>query len=73
MNENQDSKMIRAGSRTYFFDLRETKSGKKFLVITESRFTGEGEKRERQSLAVFPENIEEFVQAVQEMGEKIAS
>lgn len=73
MDEAQDSKIIRAGSRTYFFDIKEAKTGKKFLVITESRFKGEGEERQRQSLMVFPENIEEFIKTVQEMGGKISS
>ena len=36
------SKALRAGRRTYFFDVRETKAGDYFLTITESKkFTNE--------------------------------
>ena len=36
------SKVLRAGRRTYFFDVRETKSGDYYLTITESKkFTNE--------------------------------
>ncbi|HJN78789.1 MAG: DNA-binding protein [Euryarchaeota archaeon] len=36
------SKVVRAGRRTYFFDVRETKAGDYYLTITESKkFTNE--------------------------------
>ena len=36
------SKALRAGRRTYFFDVRETKAGDYYLTITESKkFTNE--------------------------------
>lgn len=63
----QKSETVRAGSKTYFIDLKETKDGKPFLVITESRFKGEGDERERVSIAVFPEHAEAFLNALQEM------
>ena len=31
------SKVMRAGRRTYFFDVRETKAGDYYLTITESK------------------------------------
>ena len=31
------SKVLRAGRRTYFFDVRETKAGDYYLTITESK------------------------------------
>ena len=43
MYENEDgmediySKIIRAGRRTYFFDVRETKASDYYLTITESK------------------------------------
>jgi hypothetical protein len=72
MPDNGDSITVKAGARTYFFDLKETKDGKPFLVITESRFKGEDSKRERVSMTVFPEQAEEFGQAVSTMTAKIA-
>jgi hypothetical protein len=67
----QKSETVRAGSKTYFIDLKETKEGKPFLVITESRFKGEGDERERISIAVFPEYAEAFLNALQEMVPKL--
>jgi hypothetical protein len=63
----QTSKTIKAGAKTHFFDLKETKEGKPYLVITESRFKGEDEVRERASIVVFPEHAEDFAQALDEM------
>ena len=31
------SKAVKAGKRTYFFDVKETKHGEKYLTITESK------------------------------------
>ena len=42
VNEDIFSKVLRAGRRTYFFDVRETKAGDYYLTITESKkFTNE--------------------------------
>ena len=37
MQESIYSKNIKAGNRTYFFDIRKTKSNEKYIHITESR------------------------------------
>ena len=71
MAGNDDSMQVKAGGRTYFFDLKKTKDGKPFLVITESRFKGEGEERERNTIMVFPENAGEFSDAVSKMVAKL--
>lgn len=71
MADDGDSITIKAGARTYFLDLKETKDSKPFIVITESRFKGEGKKRERVSMTVFPEQAEEFGQAVSSMMAKL--
>ena len=67
----RESQQIRAGSRTYFIDVEQTKEGKPFLRLTESRFKGEGEERERSSIILFPESAEEFAAAVTEMVAKL--
>ncbi len=36
-NEDIFSKVLRAGRRTYFFDVRETRAGDYYLTITESK------------------------------------
>lgn len=65
------SKTVKAGSITYFFDVKETKAKKPYLVITESRFKGEGEDRERKAILVFQEHAQEFAKTVGEMAAKL--
>ena len=67
MTDLNESKIVKAGSKTYFFDLRETKEGQPFLTITETRYKGEGQDRERSSIVVFPDNALDFLEATQEM------
>lgn len=71
MEDQNESLTVKAGATTYFFDLKKTKDGKPYLVITESRFKGENEERKRVSIAVFPEQSKEFVNAVTEMTAKL--
>jgi len=59
------STMVRAGRTTYFIDVRESKNGRKFIAIAESRM-GERERKERSTIRVFGESIEQFRQAVNE-------
>ena len=65
--ELKKSEMLKASSKTYFFDIKETKEGKPYLIITESRLKGEGEKPERSSIMIFQESIEEFSGIVLQM------
>ncbi len=69
--DNTDSRTVKAGAKTYFLDIKKTKEDKPYLVITESRFKGEGKDRERVSIAIFPENAGEFREAVSDMTTKI--
>jgi hypothetical protein len=66
MSENKQSRQIKGSGRTYFLDVEKTRGGKPYLRITESR-KGEGDKFERNSINVFPEDADEFAQAVSEM------
>ena len=68
--ENDESRQLKGSGRTYFFDIKKTKDGKRYLVITESRKSGE-DKFERSSIMVFPEDAGEFNEAVAEMTAKI--
>lgn len=72
MTQDETSATVKAGSKTYFFDIRETKEAKPYLVITESSFKGEEGKRERRSIMVFPEEAQKFAQAVTDMTAKLA-
>jgi hypothetical protein len=70
MPESIYSKTIRAGGKTYFFDIRETQSGDRYLQITESRLKEEGG-RYRSNIVVFKEYLNEFCQALDELKEKL--
>ncbi len=52
------SETVSAGSRTYFFDVRRSKEGALYLVISESRQVGAGHKHHR--VMVFEENLKTF-------------
>lgn len=58
-------RMVRAGKRTYFFDVKSTKNSKKFLIISESTPAGEG-KFNRSSLLIFQDDMENFFSAFSE-------
>lgn len=65
---DKPSKTLKAGKRTYFFDVKETKDGKPYLTITESWFKGEDDQEAtRNTLMVFPENAKDFAFAATEM------
>ena len=70
MTDENQSKQIKASGRTYFLDVQKTREDKPYLRITESR-KGEGDKFERNSIHVFPEDAEEFAEAVSEMASKL--
>jgi hypothetical protein len=52
------SEKVLGGRRTYFFDVKETKDGSKYLVIGE--LTQVGDDLERHRVMVFEENLESF-------------
>jgi hypothetical protein len=61
------SKRVRAGKRTYFFDVRTTRSKDYYLTITESRrFQRDGEfVYDKSKMFVYKEDFEKFVDALQ--------
>jgi hypothetical protein len=70
MNDDRQSRQIKGSGRTYFLDIEKTRDDKPYLRITESR-KGAGDKFERNSINVFPEDADEFAQAVSEMASKL--
>lgn len=70
MPEAVYSKQLNAGGKTYFFNIRETQSGDKYLQITESRLKQDGE-RYRSNIVIFKEHFNEFRQALDETAEKL--
>lgn len=64
--ENVFSKRVRAGKRTYFFDVKATKSAKDlYIIITESRRMSE-EKYEKHKLFLYKEDFQKFLEALKE-------
>jgi hypothetical protein len=61
------SKMLKAGSTTYFMDVKEAKNNKKYLSVTASQPAKEGEKKfTSRSVIVFSSVIDEFIGALKE-------
>lgn len=66
MTEAIFSKSIQAGTKTYFFDVKQAKAGKqsKYVQITETRM--QDGQRVRSSVTIFPDQLEAFSQAFNE-------
>ena len=69
------SRVIRAGKRTYFFDVKATRAGEQYLTITESkrRFNNDSGKffYEKHKLFLYKEDFEKFSQGYKEVIEFI--
>lgn len=61
------SKILKAGGRTFFFDVKEAKNGKNYLIITESRFHKDTKQSTRSSVFLFQDDIEKFKEILQEI------
>ncbi len=64
------SKVMRAGRRTYFFDVRSTKAGDYYLTITESKkFTNDDGSfhYKKHKIYLYKEDFHEFKDHVEEM------
>lgn len=60
------TKRVRAGKRTYFFDVKSTKSEKDFFItITESKRVGE-QQYEKHKIFLYKEDFEKFRTALEE-------
>lgn len=61
------TKRVRAGKRTYFFDVKATKSDRDFYItITESKRVGE-EEYEKHKIFLYKEDFEKFLGALSEV------
>jgi hypothetical protein len=68
-NEDIFERVIRAGRRTYFFDVRETKAGDYYLTITESKkFTNEDGSYfyRKHKIYLYKEDFEDFQVALKD-------
>ena len=62
------AKRVRAGKRTYFFDVKSTRASDYYLTITESmrRYQGEGYTYEKHKIFLYKEDFAKFVEALSE-------
>ena len=68
------SKVIRAGKRTYFFDVKSTRNDEYYLTITESkkRFGENGKfSYEKHKIFLYKEDFAKFIDSLQEVVEYI--
>lgn len=64
------SKAVRAGKRTYFFDVKATKRNDYYLTITESkkRFNKDGKfYYEKHKIFLYKEDFEKFIEGLQDV------
>ncbi len=73
MEENKEkdelySKRVRAGKRTYFFDVKATRSNDYYLTITESKkkYRDNGFFYEKHKIFLYKEDFEKFFEALKE-------
>jgi hypothetical protein len=67
------SKRVLAGKRTYFFDVKSTRSGEDFFItITESKRVGE-HRYEKHKIFLYKEDFGKFVTAMHDVIEHIKS
>ncbi len=66
-NEPVHTTMLRAGRRTYFIDVRLTKTEKLYLDITESRPSEEPNKYIKNNIKVFYEDVKNFRNEIDEI------
>ncbi len=65
------TKRVRAGKRTYFFDVKATKSEKDFYItITESKRVGDDE-YEKHKIFLYKEDFQKFKEALDETVEHV--
>lgn len=74
MEENKEnekneifSQRVRAGKRTYFFDIKSTKANDYYLTITESkrRYKEDGYYYEKHKIFLYKEDFDKFLEALQ--------
>lgn len=62
MSKELHTEKLRAGGRTYYFDVRETEGGNKYLHIKESRF--DQGRKVAHDIIVFIDHVDEFLSAI---------
>ncbi len=61
---------IQAGQRNYFLDVKEAKTGSKYLILTESRKNKDG-KFDRQRIIIFKEGLTPVLDALRKVAPEL--
>ena len=69
--EDVYSRKIRAGKRSYFFDVKLSKKNLYYLAITESIKQLNSNEYKKHRVVIYPEDFNKFLEASQEVIEKI--
>jgi len=72
-NNEVYSKKVKAGKRTYFFDVKATRANDYYLTITESRkkIKEDGHFYEKNKIFLYKEDLNKFIEALNSTAEHI--
>lgn len=72
-NEEIFSKVVKAGKRTYFFDIKATKGNDLYITLTESKkvTTNGAEQFQKHKIFVYKEDFDKVLEGLQETIEKV--
>lgn len=72
-NNEVYSKIVKAGKRTYFFDVKATKGNDLYLIMTESKKSSESGKENftKHKIFLYKEDFEKFQAGLEEVIQKI--
>ena len=69
-DEKSEAIRIQAWQRTYFLDVKESKTGSKYLIFTESRKNKEG-KFDRQRIMIFKDDLTAVFDALKKVAPEL--
>lgn len=73
METTNEHEMLKTSSRTYFFDIENTKNGKPYLKISESRINKETQEQTRNTIIIFQEDLFQFTETFNTMSKRISN
>jgi hypothetical protein len=75
-NNDLYSKVVRAGKRTYFFDVKATKGNDLYVILTESKKTFNddgGDNYQKHKIFLYKEDFEKFREGLDDVLNKVES
>ena len=73
-NDEVYSKVIKAGKRTYFFDVKSTRGNDLYITVTESKKSTENgtESFQKHKIFLYKEDFEKFQEGLEDVINKVA-